>query len=160
MDRWIAIFFALALLPSAVFFGIGIFLFMAPAYDKLSGSAFTEYFHAVDPYMRKRSPALAWVQWIFSAVLVALLAYEKTWVLAGLTAISLLAAVINVVIAVRGNVPLNRKMDHWRHEAPPQDWQKVRRKWLRFHDWRGIASTISFLSLLAASLIFSIRGDG
>jgi hypothetical protein len=54
--------YGFALLPYAAFFGIAVYLFLAPCYDKLSGRTFLEFFQKIDPYMRVRAPLLSLAQ--------------------------------------------------------------------------------------------------
>lgn len=153
MSIWIAILYALALLPYAVFFGISVFIFMAPCYDKLSGRAFVEYFQAIDPYMKVRAPVVGQLKLGLTIPLLVLQVREWDRPAFALTCFALLASLASAVIAVRGNVPLNRHMDGWSAESPPAEWAEVRRAWLKFHDWRGIAEIAAFLALLIAAML-------
>jgi hypothetical protein len=146
--------YGLALLPSAVFFGIAVYLFIAPAYDKLSGRAFVEFFHKVDPYMKVRAPRLGLARFALLLLLLGLTGRQWAGVPFWLTAAAWLLGVVSMVIAVRGNVPLGRQMDHWSPDAPPPGWETVRDRWLRYHDLRGAAEAASFVLLLAAALLY------
>lgn len=145
--------FGLALLPHAAFFGIAVYLFLAPCYDKLSGRTFVEFFQAIDPYMKSRAPLLSLAQVALALPLLGLLADGWTGLPFCLTLASLLMAVAGMIIAVRGNVPLNRRMARWSPADPPAGWVQVRDRWLRLHALRGAAETGAFVLLLAAALI-------
>jgi hypothetical protein len=62
-------------------------------------------------------------------------------------------ALAGMAIAVLGNVPLNRQMEHYSPDAPPADWEQVRDRWLRYHDLRGAAGITGFWLRLVAALI-------
>ncbi len=141
--------FGLALLPAAFFFGIAVYLWMAPCYDKVPGRAFAEWFQAIDPYMRVGAK---WAQLAQLATTLPLLALTAGWPFV-LVCGSLILSVAMLVLAVRGNVPLNRRMLTWNPADLPAGWERVRDRWLRVHDWRGVAATGAFALLLAAALV-------
>lgn len=153
MSTLITALYGLALLPYAAFFGIAVYLLIAPCYDKLSGQAFIEFFQRIDPYMKVRAPFLNLGQVALTVLLLGLL--HDRWATApfGLTAAALLAGLISAVIAVRGNVPLNRQMSRWSPDDPPAGWERVRDRWLRYHSLRGAAEIAGFVLLLTAALI-------
>ena len=149
MLTFTTVLFGLALLPAAFFFGVGVYLFLAPCYGRLSGRAFVEWFQAIDPYMKARAP---WVWWMQAGFTAGLLPLTSGWVFA-LTAGSLGFAVVQLVIALTGNLPLDRQMEHWNPDALPAGWERVRDEWLRSHARRGMASAGAFVLLLAAALV-------
>jgi len=71
--------FGLALLPAAFFFGVAVYMVMAPCCDKLSGRSFTEFFQTVDPYMKVRAP---WVWWMQAGFTAGLLPFTSGWAFA------------------------------------------------------------------------------
>jgi hypothetical protein len=145
----LAALYGLALLPAAFFFGIAVYLWMAPCYDKVPGRAFAEWFQAIDPYMRVGAK---WTQLIQLAFTLPLLALTAGWPF-GLVCGSLGLSLGMLVLAVRGNMPLNRQMRTWNPTDLPAGWERVRDRWLRVHDWRGVAAAGAFTLLLAAALI-------
>src|SRR5262245_9134683 len=152
--------YGLALLPSAAFFGIAVYLLVAPAYAQLSARAFIEFFHEVDPYMKVWAPPLSLAQLVLTLSLLGLTCHQWAPVPFWLTAAALLLGVAGF-ITVRGNGPLERQMDRWWSESPPPGWERVRDRWLRNHDRRGAAEIGSFVLLLAAALLHSSsRGPG
>ncbi|HVK18732.1 MAG TPA: DUF1772 domain-containing protein [Fimbriiglobus sp.] len=152
MSALVPALFGLALLPYAAFFGIAVYLFIAPCYNKLSGRAFTEFFQAIDPYMRVRAPLLGLAQVALTLPLLGLLANQRAAWPFGLTLAALLAAVVGMAIAIKGNVPLNRQLIRWLPPDLPADWEQVRDRWLRLHSLRGAVESVGFVLLLAAAL--------
>lgn len=148
MSTLLPLLYALALLPAAAFFGIAAYLFLAPCYDKLSGRAFVEWFQAVDPYMKVRARQLTLAQVALTLPVLGFTAGVPFW----LTLLALLLTVAAAAVAVLGNVPLNRQMARWDPADPPDGWERVRDRWLRYHDYRGVAQTAAFGLLLAAAL--------
>lgn len=147
--------YGVALLPFAVYFGIAVFVFIAPSYDKLSGRGFVEYFQKTDPYMRVRAPLVSLAQVATTLPLLGLTCDRWAALSFWLTLLALTMALIASVIAVKGNVPLNREMERWSPAEPPSDWEQVRDRWLRYHHLRGAAAIAGFMLLLVAALMDS-----
>jgi hypothetical protein len=145
--------YAVALLLYAVWFGIAIYLLIAPCYDKLSGQAFIEWFQKIDPYMKVRAPQLSFAQLGVTVLLLILMRERWSSLAFGLVAFGLLTTVIATAIAVRGNVPLNRQMDRWSPTQPPDGWERIRDQWLGFHRQRGLAEIAGFVALLVSAFL-------
>lgn len=153
----ITILFGLVLLPFAVFFGIAVYFFIAPCYDELSSATFIEFFQKVDPYMKVWARRLLLSQIALTLLLLTLLSTRWMTLPFALTLLALLMAFTSLIIAVKGNVPINRRMDHWSPVEPPKEWEEVRDRWLRYHSLRGIAEVTGFLVLLSAALVYASR---
>lgn len=153
----VTVLFGVVLLPYAFFFGIAAYFFVAPCYAEMSGYAFIELFQKIDPYMKVWAKRLLLTQVASTLVLLGLLyAYGEPLPFV-LSLLALGTALVSLIIAVKGNVPINREMDHWLPDAPPKDWEQVRDRCLRYHYLRGKAEIIGFLSLLCASLLYTAR---
>jgi hypothetical protein len=140
-----------ALLAFAVYFGIAVFMLIAPSYDKLSGRGFVEYFQKTDPYMRGRAPLISLAQVATTLPLLGLTCDRWAALPFWLTLLALATALVAAAVAVQGNVPLNRQMERWSPAEPPPGWEQVRDRWLRYHHLRGAASIAGFVLLLAAA---------
>jgi hypothetical protein len=147
--------YGVALLPFAVYFGTAVFLLLAPSYDKLSGRGFVEYFQKADPYIRVRAPLVSLAQVATTLPLLGLTCDRWASLPFLLTLLALAMALVASVIAVKGNVPRNRRMERWSPAEPPAGWEQVRDRWLRYHHLRGAASIAGFVLLLAAALMDS-----
>lgn len=69
--------------------------------------------------------------------------------------IALLSLVADVVLTLKGNVPLNKVINTWTAADYPSDWKKYRSKWLSIYSLRQTANIIGFVSLLSG-LIFGM----
>ena len=67
--------------------------------------------------------------------------------------ISLLSLIIDVVLTLKGNVPLNKIINTWTASDYPANWKEYRSKWLAIYNLRQVANITGFISLLAG-LIF------
>jgi hypothetical protein len=66
--------------------------------------------------------------------------------------LSTLCLIIDLSIAVRGNIPLNREIQTWATSQYPANWNRIRSRWLRFFAWRELVSIVGLLLLLMAAL--------
>ena len=88
------------------------------------------------------------------ASLLATIALAVAAGVAGATACAVLAAVAaacvltNILVTVRGDLPINNAMATWKPEAPPPDWREQRARWDFFNSIRTTAA-VSALVLLA-----------
>jgi uncharacterized membrane protein len=72
----------------------------------------------------------------------------------GLLYLTGLAVYLCGTIAVTGSihVPMNEEIATWSQTAPPPDWAAVRARWARWNLVRTVASILSFVLSLAATL--------
>ncbi|WP_322770713.1 DUF1772 domain-containing protein, partial [Frankia sp. Cr1] len=70
-------------------------------------------------------------------------------VLAGLTVLSLAT---NIVVTVRGDLPINVAMASWQADNPPSDWENHRARWNAFNRIRTVAAVTAFVLLAVASI--------
>jgi hypothetical protein len=145
--------YALTLVLYATWFGIAVYMVIAPCYDELSAPTFIEWFQKIDPYMRVRARQLLLAQLLLTLMLLGLTLDRSSSPAFWLTAVALMTTIVAMVIAIRGNVPINLQMEKWSPSAPPADWQQVRERWLRYHRQRGLAETAGFVAMLVATLL-------
>ena len=63
--------------------------------------------------------------------------------------IALLCVVIDIVIALRANIPLNTQVNAYTPGEDLSKWEDVRSKWLLYIRYRGIISSIGLAALIA-----------
>jgi len=69
--------------------------------------------------------------------------------------ISLVALLADVVLALKGNIPLNKYINSWSSWDYPDNWQQYRAQWFNLYHIRQALNITGFVSLLAG-LIFGI----
>ena len=69
--------------------------------------------------------------------------------------IALIALVADVLLAVKGNVPLNNFINSWTAINYPENWEQYRSKWFTLYHVRQALNITGFVSLLAG-LIFGM----
>ena len=69
--------------------------------------------------------------------------------------IALVALLADVVLALKGNIPLNKFINSWTSWDYPDNWQQYRAQWFNLYHIRQVLNITGFVSLLAG-LIFGI----
>ncbi|TGM09723.1 DUF1772 domain-containing protein [Leptospira barantonii] len=70
--------------------------------------------------------------------------------------LSFLALIVDTLLTLKGNVPLNELINTWTTTNYPADWSETRADWLRIFHYRQIANGSGFVILLAGT-IFGLR---
>ncbi|MDP4263364.1 MAG: hypothetical protein Q8941_12630 [Bacteroidota bacterium] len=70
--------------------------------------------------------------------------------------IALLSLIIDVVLSLKGNVPLNKIINTWTVSDYPGNWKEYRSRWFAIYTIRQVVNSTGFVSLLAG-LIFGFN---
>ncbi len=73
-------------------------------------------------------------------------------------AFSFLALLVDLLLTLKGNVPINDLINTWTATNHPMDWSATRSEWLRIFHYRQIANVSGFVILLAGA-IFGLRSS-
>ena len=68
------------------------------------------------------------------------------------SAIAMLALIIDVYLALKGDIPINTLINQWNTDNYPRHWHLIRRKWFYFFHMRQAAGIIGFGSLLVGAV--------
>ena len=136
----------------AFFFGISLLQLIAPWERRVSGKTFIEYHQAIDPYMAKWAKLLAQTQLALTLVVLVMEYQQGLMVSFWLMSIALSLVVTSVLVAIRGNVPLNKLIKGWSVDELPRNWIAIRSQWLSYHHMRAWVNILSFGFLLASLL--------
>jgi hypothetical protein len=63
--------------------------------------------------------------------------------------ISLAALIADVILAIKGNIPLNKEINSWTFSNYPANWDEYRSKWFRIYNTRQSINIIGFTTLVA-----------
>lgn len=135
----------------------GGFVFMnsvvARALCTLGGPEYVESHQALVP---TASPYMVVLTVLSTATTVAVsvvLAADGVAAAAASAAAGTLLAVGVIAISVGINVPINKRVCEWAHDAPPANWAAVRARWTRFHAIRTYLSLVAFACSVAAAAL-------
>jgi hypothetical protein len=65
-----------------------------------------------------------------------------------LTLASGLAVLVVIVVTLVVDVPINRRIQRWLPDAPPDNWRTLRDRWMRSNDIRTVAAVAALTLLL------------
>jgi uncharacterized membrane protein len=114
----------------------------------VSASTFIEQRKAIDivigPYLKVLYPLTA----VICLAVLVLLRQQVGSFLFMLSTIAFVLIVLDLIIAIKGNIPLNQQMQSWSLTAPPDNWAAVRDQWMSFMHWRQACSITALLCAL------------
>jgi hypothetical protein len=118
----------------------------------LSGSAYTEVRQLIDANMNT----------LFRYVMYGAILLNVLYVISNIKApsgaifitgvISLIALVIDGIITLKGNVPINQVINSWSPADLPANWKEVRQSWFNVYQWRQVVNITGFVSLLTGAI--------
>ena len=63
--------------------------------------------------------------------------------------VALGALILDIALALHGNIPLNHQISNWDENAYPENWKHIRNKWFRYYTTRQVANITGFITLIA-----------
>ena len=72
------------------------------------------------------------------------------------SAIAFTALIADVLLMMKGNMPINNLINTWTVDNYPPDWAMYRAKWLRVFFYREIVTMAGFISLLFGA-VFGLK---
>jgi hypothetical protein len=116
----------------------------------LQAGPYAELRKLIDTSMRGNFKYVIYAALLFSLLLV-VMNIKNPGSLVFITAvIAFVALVIDTLLTVKGNLPINDIINTWTADNYPANWADYRTKWLRIFEYRQIANITGFVSLLVA----------
>jgi hypothetical protein len=69
--------------------------------------------------------------------------------------IALIALATDILLALKGNMPINELINTWTTDNYPDNWATWRTKWLKIFQYRAVCNIIGFTVLLAVAIFRS-----
>lgn len=94
---------------------------------------------------------------VYAALLGNLLLLVSTFespgsVLSGAATIAFFALLVDTLLMLKGNLPINNIINTWEPDNAPTNWEEYRAKWFSIFQYRQIANILGFLSLLVGAV--------
>jgi uncharacterized membrane protein len=122
------------------------------AMSRLSVSTYVEFHqatnHTFDPYM-----PIVVVGTILGGIVLAILSQGIHSLSGGLAIAGSICYAAVLAIALSTNVRINKQIERWSVESPPDDWSTVRSRWIRFHIVRTLFSLPGLAFYVLACLL-------
>lgn len=121
-----------------------------PAMHSLPVSTYVAVKQAFDVSYPKLMKPLQIASLLSTVALTVVATVAGSAVCAVLAALAVVGILVNIIITVRGDLPINKAMSAWAPDAPPSNWESQRHRWDYFNAIRTTAA-VSALVLLASA---------
>lgn len=119
---------------------------------RLNSNTYIEFRKQIDRSMRANFKYVVYSALLFNLLLVVVTITHAGSILFISSVISFVALVIDVVVTIKGNIPVNNVINTWTVNDHPTNWSDFRAMWLSYFRYRQIANIIGFLSLVAGAV--------
>lgn len=130
-------------------------LALSNATKRMSPAAYIESRKLIDAELQNRLSLVYYLALAATILLTAFSVVNPNGILFVSSVIALIALVIDIAIALKGNIPLNRTVNSWNANTYPENWKQVRSKWFSLYQVRQVANITGFICLLAG-LVFGL----
>ena len=117
-----------------------------------SGAAYVELRPRTPPVMSRRVPLLSGTPLVTVLALLVLSWRAQSWNVLITTIVGFLCLLVDVVLMLRENVPINGVIDRWSIPGFPEDWKAYRDRWFAIFGYRQVALLLGFVSLLGGAV--------
>jgi uncharacterized membrane protein len=118
----------------------------------LDVNAYTQVRKLIDASMRSNFKYVIYAALLGNLLLLVLTLKNPGSVLFVAATIAFVALVVDTLLTVKGNLPINNIINTWEPSSVPADWADYRTKWLTIFQYRQVANIIGFLSLLVGTV--------
>ncbi len=122
-------------------------LILSDSLKYISLANFIELRKVVDGMMETRFRIIYYSGLILTLAVVILAARKPGSMFFITSSIALVCLIIDVTIAMKGNIPINALINSYTNENNDHDWQALRLEWLRLINIRGIFAVTGMISL-------------
>lgn len=130
-------------------------LAMSGATKKMQVASYIETRKLIDKELRQSLYLVYYLALAASIILTAFSVVNPHGVLFICSIVSLLSLVADILISLKGNIPLNNIINRWTITDYPDNWQQYREKWFTLYHIRQAVNMIGFFSLLAG-IVFGL----
>jgi len=114
----------------------------------MAAGTYIELRKLLDKNFRKKYSIVVYTTLASSTILLIICCVEPTSFLFISSAIAWIALIIDTILTIKGNMPINNIINTWTKENYPDNWYSYRSKWLSIFGKRQVAVITGFLSLL------------
>ena len=114
----------------------------------LDANTYTEIRKLIDASMRASFKYVIYTALLANVLLVIATAKNPGSLVFITATIALVALVAEILLTLKGNLPINDIINTWSADTIPANWAAIRDKWFTIFQYRQIASITGFVSLL------------
>ena len=149
MEIKITLFITLLLYTVVISQSFFYILAMSNVSRNLQPSAYIQTRKLLDKNLRVSLAPVYYATLLASIALTAFCVTNPAGILFFASIFSLLALVADIILTLKGNVPLNHVINSWKEGDYPDNWDTVRSKWLSIFNVRQVVNLAGFVILLA-----------
>ncbi len=137
-----------AVISQSIFYLLG----MTSVTRRLQAATYIEARQLLDNSLRPTLSGVYYATLLSSIVLVTLCVTNPSGLLFISAIVALLAIIIDIIITLKGNRPLNEIINSWSTATYPPNWNQYRNRWLTFYQARQVVNLSGFLALLTGMI--------
>jgi uncharacterized membrane protein len=122
------------------------------AMSRLSALTYVEFHQATNHKFNPYMPIVV-IGAILGGIVLAILSQGIHSLPGALAIAGSVCYVAVVAIALSTDVRINKQIEHWSVESPPDDWKPIRARWIRFHILRTLFSLPALACYILACLV-------
>ena len=130
-------------------------LALSNATKKMQAPAYIETRKLIDAELQSTLSLVYYMALGASILLTAFSVVNPNGIMFTCSVIALIALVIDIAIAMKGNIPLNKTINSWTPAQYPNNWEQVRSNRFSLYHVRQAINIVGFISLLAG-LVFGL----
>jgi hypothetical protein len=118
----------------------------------LDAKAYTEIRKLIDVSMRASFKYVIYAALLANLLLVIVTAKTPGSLVFISATIALIALIAEIMLTLKGNLPINDIINTWSADAVPANWTELRNNWFAIFQYRQIASITGFVSLVIGAV--------
>jgi hypothetical protein len=122
---------------------------------KLEFNTYTEIRKLIDFSMRANFKYAIYAALLGNLLLVIINIKNPNSLIFITSTISLVALIADVLLTLKGNLPINDIINTWSSDNYPKNWSEIRMQWFNIFQYRQIANIIGWVSLLIGAVFGS-----
>jgi hypothetical protein len=118
----------------------------------LGADSYTEMRKLTDASMRANFKYVIYAALLANLLLVMVTAKTPGSLVFITAIVALVALVAEILLTVKGNLPINDVINSWSAETLPANWESYREKWFAIFQYRQMAGITGFVSLVIGAV--------
>lgn len=120
--------------------------------ESMGAASYIELRKLLDRNFLKKFKPVVYSALLLGLALVTMSLFQSSVVLTAGSIIAFAGLLIDVVLILKGDMPINRIINSWTLETFPRNWSDYRRQWLYWFSWRQVANISGFIALIIAAV--------
>jgi uncharacterized membrane protein len=120
--------------------------------ESMGAASYIEIRKLLDRNFLKKFKPIVYAALLLGFALMLTAIFQSTGLLLAGSVVAFAGLLLDVLLIVKGDMPINHVINSWSAESYPENWQTYRSKWLYWFSFRQVANISGFLALLLAAV--------